>query len=232
MPNKPKKIIAVILARGKSKRLPKKNIKLLAGKPLIVYSIIAAKKNKYINRIIVSTEDKEIAEISKRYGAEVIKRPKELASDTANAMDSILHVLNYLKKENYFPDIVIDLQPTSPLRDAEDIKKAVNIFLKNKCDSLISVYEMIPSPFWSFEIEKKYLKPIFGFDYFNKRSQDLKKTYNPNGAIYISTPKNLLKYKSFYCGEMFPYIMPLKRSIDVDDENDFKMAEAILKNKK
>lgn len=224
------KIIVVIPARGGSKRLPKKNIKSLVGKPLIAYTIEASLKSKYVGRVIVSTEDKEIAEISKKYGVEVIKRPKHLATDSAKTMDAVFHLLKILEKGKYIPEIVIILQPTSPLRTSDDIDKAIDIFLNSECESVISVYEMEPSPYWSFKIENKYLKLLFNKKYLFKRSQDLLKIYALNGAIEISTLKVIKKYKSFFSSKILPYIMPKERSIDIDYEIDFKLAEFILKN--
>ena len=223
------RIMAIIPARGGSKGIPKKNIKPLLGKPLISYSIEHAKKSEYINKVIVSTEDKEIAEISKEYGAEVIERPEELAKDETPTIEVIFHVLKVLKAKNYTPDIVILLQPTSPLRTAEDIDKAVELFLNSGCESVVSVCEVEHSPYWCFEIEEGYLKSLFGDEYLRRRRQDLEKVYVPNGAMYISTPKNLRKYKGFYCLRTIPYIMPPERSIDIDNEVDFMLAELLTK---
>jgi len=228
---KNKKILAIIPARGGSRRLPGKNIRKLLGKPLIVWTIEQAKKSKYIDKLIVSTDDKTIAKISKKYGAEVpFLRPKELARDSTKIIDVILNLLSLLKKENYIPDIIALLQPTSPLRTVKDIDNAIELFLKNKCESVISIYESGHSPYWSFKIEKKYLKPVFGWKYFKMRRQDLPKSYTPNGAIYITTTKILHKYKSFYTNKILSYIMPKERSIDIDNEIDFKLTELILKN--
>lgn len=226
---KNKNIIAIIPARGGSKGVPRKNVKLLAGKPLIAHTIEAALKSKHIERVIVSTEDKEISEISKKYKAEVVKRPKELAADKSKTIDTVFHVLDSLKRENYIPDAVILLQPTSPLRTTDDINKAINLFFQNKCELVISVYESGHSFYLSFKIGKKYLEPIFNRKYLNQTRQDLPRAYIPNGAIYISRPKVLLKYKSFYCRKILPYIMLATRSIDIDNETDFKLAELLLK---
>lgn len=222
-------IVAIIPARGGSKGIPRKNIKQLFGKPLIVWTIEHAKKSRYIGRITVSTEDKEIAEISKKYGAEVIERPEELAKDETPTIDVIFHVLQVIKAENFEPEIVVLLQPTSPLRNAQDIDNAIELFLKNDCESVVSVCEVEHSLYWSFEIENRYLKPIFGGKYLNMRRQDLPKVYTPNGAIYVSTPEILRKYKSFYCSKTIPYIMPPERSVDIDNEIDFMLAELLMR---
>ena len=222
-------IVAIIPARGGSKGIPRKNIKQLFGKPLIVWTIEHAKKSRYIGRITVSTEDKEIAEISKKCGAEVIERPEELAKDETPTIDVIFHVLEVIKAENFEPGLVVLLQPTSPLRNAQDIDNAIELFLKNDCESVVSVCEVEHSLYWSFEIENRYLKPIFGGKYLNMRRQDLSKVYTPNGAIYVSTPEILRKYKSFYCSKTIPYIMPPERSVDIDNEIDFMLAELLMR---
>lgn len=227
---KNKKIIAIIPARGGSKRLPGKNIKKLVGKPLIGWTIEAALKSKYLHRVVVSTEDEKIAEVSKKFGAEIIKRPNYLATNTAKMIDVFSHTLKFFSKKKYIPDIVILLQPASPLRDEGDIDKAIRLFLRNKAESVVSVCEVEYPPYWHFKIENKYLKPIFGYKYLKMRRQDLLKSYTPNGAIYITTPRALLKYKSFYSSKTLPYIMPPEKSIDIDNELDFRLAE-LIKNK-
>ena len=227
--NKHKKVIAIIPARSGSKGIQRKNIRLLAGKPLIAYSIEAALKSKYIDRVVVSTEDEEIAEISKKYGAEVIERPQELAKDKSPTIDTIYHAFNVLEKENYSPDVVVLLQPTSPLRTAVDIDNAIKLFLDGKCESVVSVCEMEHPPYWSLKTEEGYLKPLFDAKYFRIRRQDLEKAYMPNGAIFVSTLQILYKYKSFYCEKIIPYVMLAERSVDIDTEMDFLLAELLVK---
>ena len=223
------KNIAIIPARGGSKGIPKKNLKLLAGKPLIYYTIQEALRSKYLDRIIVSTEDKEIEEISKKIGARVIERHKELAKDDSPTIDVVFHVLEILKMKSYNPDIVILLQPTSPLRKAEDINNAIKLFLNSGCESVVSVCEVEHPLYWSFRVEEGYLKPLFGDKYLRMGRQDLEKVYMPNGAIFVSTPQTLYKYKSFYCNHIIPYIMPIERSVDIDNEVDFMLAELLLR---
>ena len=227
------KILAFIPARGGSKGLPRKNIKPLLGKPLIAWTVEQAKNSKYIDKVVVSTDDEEIAEISKKYGAEVpFLRPKELARDDSPTIDAIIHAINWFEERGEFFDILILLQPTSPLRTTEDIDNAIELFLNNKdALSLISVKENEHPPFWSLEIENKFLKPLFGEEYFKKRRQELPKSYMPNGAIFISYVDILKKYKTFYTPKTIAYIMPPERSIDIDNEFDFLLAEFILKNK-
>lgn len=223
-------IVAIIPARGGSKGIQRKNMRLLAGKPLILWTIEPALKSKYIAKIVVSTEDEEIADLSITYRAEVIKRPVELAGDNSATIDVVKHVIEALKeKENYIPEIIVLLQPTSPLRTTEDIDNTIELFEDNDCESVISVCEVKKPLYWNFKIEGGYLEPIFGVQYFKMRRQDIEKTYVPNGAIYISKPRTLYKYKSFYCKRTIPYVMPLERSIDIDEEIDFKLAEFLLR---
>jgi CMP-N-acetylneuraminic acid synthetase len=223
------KILAIIPARGGSKRLPRKNIKILNGKPLISYSIEAASKSNYINKIVVSTDDYEIKNISKTEDLEIVDRPKELAKDDSSTFDAIKHSLDVLEEQDYVPDIVVLLQPTSPLRTTEDIDNSIELFIENDCNSVISVCEFEHSPYWSLRIENKYLKPNFGQKYFTMRRQELPDLYLPNGAIFISKVDDLMKLKSFYGKKILPYIMPSNRSIDIDTELDFKLIELILR---
>jgi len=222
-------IIAIIPARGGSKGIPRKNLKPLLGKPLISYSIEHAKKSKYINKVVVSTEDEEIGEISKEYSAEIIERPEELAKDETPTIDVIFHVLEVLGAAIVTPKIIVLLQPTSPLRIVKDIDNAIELFLKNDCESVISVCEAEHPAYWSFKIEGEYLKALFENKYWRMRREDLPKVYLPNGAIYVSTPEILHNYKDFYCSKTIPYIMPIERSVDIDNEVDFMLAELFMK---
>lgn len=223
-----KKIIAIIPVRGGSKGLPRKNIRLFAGKPLVAWTIEEAKCSKYIDKIIVSTEDEEIAEISKNYNAEVIIRPEELASDFSPVIDSIFHVINTIKY-NYEPHIIVQLQATSPLRTVDDIDSAIDLFNECDCDSVISMSKVDSSPYWYFTFDHHTLKPLFGLKYFNSRRQDLEIIYKPNGSLYITSIVNLSKNNGFYCKKIVPYIMPTERSIDINEEIDFKLAELLFK---
>ena len=228
-----KKIIALIPARGGSKGVPRKNIKILYKKPLISYSIEEGLKSKYIERVFVSTEDSEIAKISKNYNSEVIERPFVYAQDDSHRRETIKHALSWLEqKENYFPDIIVFLQPTSPLRTTEDIDKALMIFFNNKCDSVVSVCESKESPYWTLSIEKEFIEPLFGWEFFlEKRRQDLPKTFSLNGAIYITSTEKFLENNNLFNKKTLPYIMPPERSIDIDQDIDFKLAEDILRKR-
>ena len=223
-----KKIISIIPARGGSKGLPRKNVALLDGKPLIAYSIESALKSNLVNRVIVSTEDAEIAVVSRRHGSEVSNRPKELAQDDTPTISVVQQVLHQLEGDGYIAEVVVLLQPTTPLRTSEDIDAAIQLFLTSNCQSVVSICEMEHSPYWSFQVEKGYLKPLLGEKYLNIRRQDLPKVYLPNGALFVSSPRILYETKSFYSSRTIPYIMPPERSIDIDSENDLLDAEILL----
>ena len=184
-------IVAIIPARGGSKRIPRKNLKPICGRPLISYSIVEARKSRYVKRVIVSTEDEEIARVSELYGAQVLRRPAELARDETPTIDVVLHVLDALRKNHYQPEVIVLLQPTSPFRLAKDIDDAIHLFLTNECESVVSVCEVKYPPFWSLSIEDGYLKPFFREEFLGKRKQELPKLYVPNEAIYVSSPQAL-----------------------------------------
>lgn len=225
--SKNKNIIAIITARGGSKRVPKKNIKFLADKPLIAYTIEEALKSKYLNRVIVSTENKEIAEVSKKYGVEILKRPKELAQDNTPSQPVLEHAVAYLeKKENYKPDIIVLLQPTSPFRAFYQIDEAIGKFLKGKYSSLLSV---CPSLALIWRIDKGEPTAL-SYDYKKRvRTQDKESEYRENGAIYITNYNVLMKKHNILDGKLGLYIMPEKNSIEIDTEFDFWLCEQMIK---
>ena len=220
------KILAIIPARGGSKGIPRKNIRLLAGKPLIAYSIEAAVKSRYIDRVIVSTEDEEITEISKKYGAEVIERPMELATDTAPTEPVLEHVVKLLKEhEDYRTDIIVLLQPTSPLRNSNHIDEALDIFLNNDYDTLLSV---CPSHAFIWKIGEAGAYPI-NYDFKNRpRRQDKEPEYKENGAIYITTYETLMRNQNRLGGKIGLYIMPEECSVEIDTAFDFYLCEHII----
>ena len=229
-------ILAIIPARAGSKRLPKKNILKLAKKPLLAWTIEAASKVRQIDEIVVSTDDKKIAEISKNFGAKIpYLRPKALATDEAKTVDVVLDVVNYYnEKLNRKFDVVIVLQPTSPLRKAKDIKNALNFFLKKKANAVISVCETDHSPKWANKLPKNLsMNSFLKSEVINTRSQDLEKYYRLNGAIYIiKTERLLVDENLFPKKKSFAFIMPPLRSIDIDTEIDFNLAEIIIKKRK
>jgi len=221
-------ILGIIPARGGSKGIKRKNIIELSGKPLISYTIEASKKSKYIDRLIVSTEDSEIKKIAEKFEIEVIDRPKDLARDDSSSISVVIHCIDFLENKNYFPDIIILLQPTSPLRSSDDIDNAIQLFLNEKCDSVVSCVENEHSPYWSLIMAKQYVKPLFSWKFFNMRRQSLPKTFIPNGAIFISSNSNLKRNKSFYNKNIVPYIMPRIRSVDIDSLMDLSFCEVLI----
>jgi len=223
---KDKTFLAIIPARGGSKRLPKKNILDLNGKPLIAHTIEASLKSKYIDKVVVSSDSEEILNISKKFGADIIKRPNELADDTSTTFDAIEHTINNLKKYDY----IILLQPTSPLRNNIHIDEACELLENKRADAIVSVCEMEHSPLWSNTLDKNLSMDNFLKDeIINKRSQDLEKYYRLNGAIYIIDTDKLLENKSFILKEnIYAYIMDREASIDIDEKIDFKMAEVLI----
>jgi len=225
-------VIAIIPARSGSKGLPGKNIKKMNDKPLIWYTINAAKKSKFVDKIIVSTDDNEIAKITKSYEVEVpFMRPKKLARDDSLAIDNYIYTIDRLNKEfNYNIGEFIILQPTSPLRTSLDIDSAIQIFKEKKADSVISVSEAIHPPIWSKTInEKGILRDYFDIKIGNKNRQNIEKAYMPNGAIFIFKYSLIKEKYSYYSNKTYPYIMPLERSIDIDSKLDFEFAEYLMK---
>nr|WP_242821825.1 acylneuraminate cytidylyltransferase family protein [Clostridium massiliodielmoense] len=228
-----KKILAIIPARGGSKGIPHKNIMKICDKPLISYSIEAAKKSKYIDYILVSTDDVDIKEVSLNYGAKVpFLRPNEISTDRAKSIDVVLHGINYLKEHNDNFEYVVLLQPTSPLRTSKDIDDAIKNIIESDKDSLISVCECSENPILMRTIEKEKLKPILEFNGDNLRRQELPTFYVFNGAIYINKVYMLQNKKEFIDENTIPFIMDSKKSIDIDNMIDAKIAEMILKENK
>lgn len=222
--------LAVIPARGGSKRLPNKNLLDLVGKPLINYTIDASLKSKYITKTIVSSDDDKILEVAKLNGSNIIKRPVELASDHSSSFSAVEHtILNQNKKFDY----VVLLQPTSPLRDETDIDNAIELLKKKKADAIISVSQLEHSPLWSNTLPKNNsLVDFLDSSVLNSRSQDLETYYRLNGAIYICKTDLLLKERTFFLNNnIYGYKMDKESSVDIDDIYDFKLAECIINSR-
>jgi len=216
------KIIAIIPARGESKGIPRKNLKLIGGKPLIAYSIDVSLKTELISETYVSTEDEEIKNISLSFGAKVIDRPRELASDTTSTELVLLHAAEYLKNEfDYF----ILLQPTSPIRYPEQIDEAINLILDQKGDSLLSVFRN-DTFFWS----KNGVS--LNYDYKNRpRRQDKDWEFIENGSIYITKKEILLNEKNRLGGKILMYLMPKWMSFEIDEPFDIELIEFLIQTK-
>lgn len=225
---KDKTFLAIIPARGGSKRLPRKNILDLAGKPLIAWSIEAGLNSKYIDKVIVSSDDAEILDISKQYNAQIIVRPNYLASDTAITFDAIKHTIDNVEQYDY----IVLLQATSPLRNNQHIDEAIELLESKNADAVVSVCEMDHSPLWSNTLDESLsMQGFLKDEVLNKRSQDLEKYFRLNGAIYICKTDELLEEKSFFLKEnIYAYLMDRKSSIDIDEEIDFKIASVLMEN--
>jgi len=224
---KNKTFLAIIPARGGSKRLARKNVLDLASKPLIAWTIEAGLKSQYIDKVIVTSDDDEILSISQEYKAITIKRSDELASDTATTFDAIKHVIDNIEAYDY----IVLLQPTSPLRNADHIDEAIELLMAKEADAVVSVCEMDHSPLWSNTLpDDRSMHGFLSDEVLNKRSQDLEKYYRLNGAIYICKTEALLKHKSFFLSNnIFAYIMDRESSVDIDEKIDFRIAEILMK---
>lgn len=225
-----KKVLALIPARGGSKGVLRKNVRLLDGKPLIGWSIEEAKKSKYIDRIILSSEDDEIINIAKSLGCGVpFIRPAHLATDTASGMDAVLHALSQIPDYYY----VVLLQPTSPLRSAADIDACLELCHTRNANFCVSVTASSKNPEWMFYFNHlEQLSPIIAADNRKTRRQDLKKAFVLNGAVYVAKIQSLIKTKTFLNDETLGYEMPAERSLDIDSELDLLFADFLLKQRK
>jgi len=223
------KILAIIPARGGSKGIPKKNIKILFGKPLIVYTIEAALKSKYLNKIVVSTDDEEISRISKNSGVKVIKRPKKLARDDSPIMEAVRHSLRVLKHdEKYEPGIVVILQATSPLRKVSTIDLAIKKFLE-KIDKYDSLIPLFPIEGKSGKIKNEFYEPDYSLG-ANRQQVGLR--YKECGTIFILKTDLIIKEDDFG-KNIYPFIIKdPKEAHDIDTLDDFMEAECFLGCKK
>lgn len=229
------KVLFVVTARGGSKGVPKKNIKLLGGIPLIAYKIIAARKCQYDKRIIVSTDDEEIARISREYGAEVpFLRPPELATDSAASMDVVLHALNWVSqndKEKY--DYVCLLEPSSPFASYKDLDEAIKQIMESGADTLLGVKEAAVSTNFIHSLDDKGGLSNFYYavkDLPSVRRQDQKKEYTLNGCMYIARWDYLMRNHTFHAENSLPYIMQEETSIEIDTRLDFEIASKVIES--
>lgn len=223
-----KRVLAVIPARGGSKGVPRKNIRDLAGKPLIAWSIEAAKQSSYIDRVILSSEDDEIIQTATAWGCDVpFVRPAHLAADDTPGIDPILHALEQQPEYDY----VVLLQPTSPLRTAEDIDATIEQLLSAQAPCCVTVTEPSKSPYWMYTLqEDNRMQPLIQQDLVTRR-QDLPKAFALNGAVYVADTKWLQQTRSFLAAGTVAHIMPSDRSFDIDTELDLFLADALLKKR-
>ena len=220
--------LAVIPARGGSKGIPRKNIREIAGKPLMAWTIEEAKKSKYITKLILSSDDKEIIDVAKQYGCEApFVRPKALAADETPGVDPILHAIEQCPGYDY----VVVLQPTSPLRTVENIDGAIEMLLAKKRDFCVSVTESNQSPYWMYNLNVNgMMDPVIKQPNFAVRRQDLTPAFYLNGAVYVAKTKRFKITKSFLTNETLGYVMSENQSFDIDTEEDFIQCEQILRD--
>lgn len=224
------RIVCIIPARSGSKGLPGKNIKNFLGKPLIAHSIEQAKKSKLIDRVIVSTDDKKIASISRKYNAEVpFIRPIFLAQDKSSTMDVLLHAMEWLKKDSYPFDILVLLHATAPLRSVEDINNCIKLLFNKNVSNVFSVTEAQRNPYFNMVEVVRGKVSLVKRGCFASRQQ-APKIYDMNASIYVWWKDVLKSKKKIFLRNSCIYIMPKKRSTDIDDEIDFRTAELLAKN--
>lgn len=224
------KILGLIPARGGSKRLPRKNIKDFLGRPLISWTIEQAKKSRLLDKIMVSTDDEEIAEVARKYGADVpFLRPGELARDSSPTIDAVIHALDRFEESGEHFDIVALLEPTSPLRTDSDIDTAIELLLANldKAESLVSVGEVhLEKPQILRKIDAGYVRPfIENGECIAMQAQE--KAYFPYGVIYIATAKSLRTYRTFYQEKTIPYFIGRWQNYEIDDALDRICCESV-----
>ena len=227
-----KRILGLVVGRGGSKGIPRKNIRLLAGKPLIAHSVLPGKESKYIDRLIVSSDDVEIIEVAKSYGAEApFVRPAELASDTAKALPVIQHAVQFCEEqEGKKYDFIVYLEPTGPLRIVEDIDGAIEKAVQNNADSVVGLMELEDAnPVRVKKIVNGRIEPFCIPEPEGLRRQDQDKAYLRNGSVYVFRRDNVVENNSLWGNDSRPYVMPRERSVNIDEESDFLVAEYFLK---
>lgn len=235
-------ILAIIPARGGSKGVPRKNIKELAGKPLIAWTIEAAKAAPSVTRVICSTDDQEIADVAKQYGAEVpFLRPAEIAKDLSTDVEFLTQALDWLKtNENYIPDIVLRLPPTSPLRTAAHIEEGIKVLLENpEADASRPIAESPKHPYkmWKISEDKKYLEPFLPKSFtnmdqpYNMPRQILPDAYIHTGAMDVMRRDTILNLKSTSGNKLAYFFMKLEDSVNIDHPIDFEMAELLMQKR-
>jgi CMP-N,N'-diacetyllegionaminic acid synthase len=222
-----KSVLAIIPARGGSKGIARKNIRVVAGKPLIAWTIEEAIKSRFIDRVIVSSDDREIIEISRELGADVpFVRPQEMAKDDTPTITPIVDLLNRLS-DSY--DYSVLLQPTSPLRTVQDIDECIQICFNENAKACVSVMEVDRHPYKMCTIQQdRMIQPFFESVDWNTRRQELPEIYVTNGAVYVTKVEVLLNEKTFHPHKTASYIMSKECSFDIDDEVDIHICETLL----
>jgi CMP-N,N'-diacetyllegionaminic acid synthase len=227
MPN----IVAIIVARGGSKRLPGKNIRPLAGKPLIAYTIEAARAAKRLSRMIVSTDDPEIAKVAVDFGAEVpFLRPSELAQDHSPSIDVLRHAAEWLETRGQRIDAVVLLQPTSPMRHSRHIDAAIDLFVSTGVDTVTAVSPAQDHPYWCWKVVETEIQPFFSRSHMSMSRELLPAALVENGSIYV-VRRGMLAAGSLYGERVAGYLMNRPDAVDIDTIDDFERAEHLLSAK-
>lgn len=223
---KNKTFLAIIPARGGSKRLPGKNTLNLNDKPLIAWSIEAGLNSKYVDKVVVSSDDRVVLDIADKYGVEIIIRPDDLASDMATTVDTVEHILENIDSYEY----LVLLQPTSPLRTNKHIDEAIQLLEQKNADAIIGVCETDHSPLWTNTLpNSKSMDNFLSPEIIGKRSQDLDKHYRINGAIYICKTDKFIQEKTLFIkNNNYAYEMESSASVDIDNHIDFILAGLLL----
>jgi len=220
-------ICAIIPARGGSKAIKKKNLQCVGSKPLIIRTIEAARKSKWINRIVVSTDDKQISELAQTYGSEIIERPTEISGDDATSESALLHVLNKLEKqENYYPDIIVFLQCTSPFTTSGDIDGTINALINNKADSAFAATEFYKF-LWKYDNNGSVIGINHNEKRIRKRRQDVNLQYQEAGSVYAFITNGFLINKNRFFGKINLYEISQERVFEIDKNSDLKTANII-----
>jgi CMP-N,N'-diacetyllegionaminic acid synthase len=223
------RILSIIPARGGSQGLPRKNVIDLAGKPLIAWTIDSSLNSKYITKTVVSSDDREILDLAVRYGADTIKRPSKFASNIATSESVVKHVISYLESRGEIFDIVILLQPTSPLRSSTDVDNAIEMKYLSGATAVISTYKFDNKILKTFiKNSNGFLKGVSNNEYPFTRRQDLPLVHMPNGAIYIIDIKSFKNTQSFMTDRTVNYPMSKERSVDVDTYEDLILLNKVF----
>jgi len=222
--------LAVIPARGGSKGIPRKNIRMIAGKPLVVWTIEAAIQSRHIDCVVVSTDDPEIKKIAKKFDVDIRDRPAELAQDDVHAVNVVIDCLKFYSKKGIIIDKVFMLLPTSPLRTVDDIDRAHRVLELYNTESVVGVVKSNkPVSNYRFIDHTMLLVPIIPTDDFEVQRQDIEyPVYEVNGAMFVATVPHIMAFKSFHQGNPAPCVMEKINSIDINDMDDFRMAEMML----
>jgi len=221
--------LAIIPARGGSKGVPKKNIRLLAGKPLIAWTIHAAREARSVTRIAVSTDDAEIARVARQFGAEVIHRPAEISGDTASSESALLHSLDHLREtESYQPELIAFLQCTSPFTSGQDIDGTVSVLLNQNADSAFSATRFFH---FIWRMDQQGATGINHDKRIRQRRQDRQPEYLENGAVYVMRTEGFQAARHRFFGKTAVFEMEARKSLEIDELDDFAMAEALLKQR-